>query len=68
MEGFRASHHFSFAILRCNHVIMNLFPFMLFPPTVIEGSKNMSLVQNLKLEAIFQVDVSLPGLVSLYRK
>lgn len=41
---------------------------MLFPPTVIEGSKNMSLVQNLKLEAIFQVDVSLPGLVSLYRK
>ena len=49
--------HSSFAILRCNNIFYELIPFCAFLKAVIGslfgGSKNLSSVQNLELEAIF---------------
>ena len=65
--------HSSFAILRCNNFFFyELIPFCAFLKAVIGslfgGSKNLSSVQNLELEAIFQGNMSLPGPVFDYRK
>lgn len=63
----------SFAILKCNDFFFyRLIPFCVFLKTVIGslfgGSKNLSSVQNLELEAIFQGNVSLLEPVFDYRK
>lgn len=64
--------HSSFAILRYNNFFYESIPFCAFLKAVIGSlfgrSKNLSSVQNLELEAIFQGNISLPGPVFDYRK
>lgn len=59
MEVFMSSYHFLLDILRCDNFITNLFPFVLFflklsLEVYLEEVKNTSMVQNLKLDAIFK--------------